>query len=855
MPAISPAAEPCELLALVDEAVAANAAGRPTRAEELLDQVLTRIGPGLVPQELLTAAGRARVTLALTRFETGRRQEAFQLLDDAEALVSGVSGSAVGTVRVLAAIQRAGLEARLGHWDAALTTMQALGDVSETAGPRAAVALAVNSGLARQFLGDMDGSAADLEHGEHLARQHGIDDLAAVSLHDRGRLEFMRGHLGRALVLMDRASEMTGVRPSQSNLDRARVLLESGLLDAAGALLETGRRAAAQERLMHDLGEFTLEFARLALLQEEYPLARARAHEAAELFTEQQEPAWTTRAELLALEAEIAEGTVSPGLARRADALADGPAAAGDILSTSRLLAAEVGAKLGALDHAQARLDTIPDDQLSLPDRLQRHLVLATISAGTGDTSSVRRSLRAGAVALGSEQGRRSGLDARTAMALHGRRLQQLDVDLAMRTGPPEEIFDACERWRALSHRQPSLTPFEDPVLTTQLTALRQARMALQEELGEPADLRRRIALAEQQIQRRDWSGATDQDARAPLPPAIELTELRRRLTAHGGTGLVSYFVHRDRLRAVTVESTGERLRDLGPVSETTRLVRSLADALRDLGRASDPRLAEVIRRAADRAISALDVLLAPALPATARTVVLPSRLLASLPWRALPHLHHRVVTVSPSATFWANSPRPVPPRPGPRIAALAGPGLHRAVEEVESVSRAWPREQSTVERKATATTMKDALERCTVVHIAAHGTHHEQNPLFSSILLDDGPLVAHEFGQRSIGAEHIVLSMCDVGRAVVRPGDEPLGLTAALLASGVDSVVAAVAPVRDATAAPAMAAYHQQIAAGRDAAAALAAIAEDHPESRRFCVYGRDWRLPQDQHSVRAMT
>jgi CHAT domain-containing protein len=80
------------------------------------------------------------------------------------------------------------------------------------------------------------------------------------------------------------------------------------------------------------------------------------------------------------------------------------------------------------------------------------------------------------------------------------------------------------------------------------------------------------------------------------------------------------------------------------------------------------------------------------------------------------------------------------------------------------------------------------------------------------------------------------------VGRSDLRPGDEPLGLTAALLALGARSVVGAVAPVLDAVAADAMASYHRHLAAGQSAASALAMVVEEEPRAGAFCLYGTDW-------------
>ena len=73
--------------------------------------------------------------------------------------------------------------------------------------------------------------------------------------------------------------------------------------------------------------------------------------------------------------------------------------------------------------------------------------------------------------------------------------------------------------------------------------------------------------------------------------------------------------------------------------------------------------------------------------------------------------------------------------------------------------------------------------------------------------------------------------------------GDEPLGLTAALLGLGVQSVVAPVAPVSDESAAEAMVAYHRALATGRSASEALANTLTRHPAAGAFCLYGTDWR------------
>lgn len=205
-----------------------------------------------------------------------------------------------------------------------------------------------------------------------------------------------------------------------------------------------------------------------------------------------------------------------------------------------------------------------------------------------------------------------------------------------------------------------------------------------------------------------------------------------------------------------------------------------------------------------------------------------------------LPTLATRAVTVAPSVTRWC---RPPPARPVEQVGVLVGPGLRRVEEESAGVADAWRAPGTTVAVTPVATSrdVAEAFARPGIVHVAAHGTHEEQNPMFSSLRMADGPVFVHEIPRAA--ATHAVLSACDVGQSRVYPGDEPLGLTAALLALGVGSVVAAVSPLPDDVAADALARYHRALAGGEAAAEALARVRTEVPGSEVLCLYGADWR------------
>jgi len=84
--------------------------------------------------------------------------------------------------------------------------------------------------------------------------------------------------------------------------------------------------------------------------------------------------------------------------------------------------------------------------------------------------------------------------------------------------------------------------------------------------------------------------------------------------------------------------------------------------------------------------------------------------------------------------------------------------------------------------------------------------------------------------------AELVVLAACDLGLADVRPGDETVGMTSALLAAGTSTVVAAVARVADESAAGLMTRFHAAYRRGRGPGAALAEAAADEPLTGFVC-------------------
>ena len=215
---------------------------------------------------------------------------------------------------------------------------------------------------------------------------------------------------------------------------------------------------------------------------------------------------------------------------------------------------------------------------------------------------------------------------------------------------------------------------------------------------------------------------------------------------------------------------------------------------------------AQLAERAAGRLDDALLAPLAP-LPAGCSLVLVPPGSLRSLPWPMLPGCANRPVTVAPSAVSWLaarqreasrppGSPQPARARADRRVVLVAGPGLHNATTEVAALSQIYPGAQVLTGSDATVGATLRAMNGAHVAHVAAHGSFRVDNPLFSSLLLADGPLTVHDLERLDSAPRTIMLAACDSALSPAGPGDEMTGLAAALLAVGANAVIAPLLPL-----------------------------------------------------------
>ena len=294
---------------------------------------------------------------------------------------------------------------------------------------------------------------------------------------------------------------------------------------------------------------------------------------------------------------------------------------------------------------------------------------------------------------------------------------------------------------------------------------------------------------------------------------------------ALGDRALVEYVDLDGRLHAIVLSRGSLTLHDLGEVDVSADL-EWLRFALRRLARGGLDAAGRATTLAnAAAAAGALDKkLLAPLSKAigNAPLVIVPTGPLHAVPWGSLPSLRARPLSVAPSLSTWldlATRPR----RRRSSTTLVAGPHLRHARAEVKEIETLLPASTVLTGKGATVDATLAALDGATLAHVACHGRFRADSPLFSSLELADGPLTALDIQGLRRAPDVLVLSACDVALSERHPGDELLGLSAALLASGTRTIVASVVPVPDAAARRLMLAFHRRLAAGASPAAALA--------------------------------
>jgi CHAT domain-containing protein len=178
------------------------------------------------------------------------------------------------------------------------------------------------------------------------------------------------------------------------------------------------------------------------------------------------------------------------------------------------------------------------------------------------------------------------------------------------------------------------------------------------------------------------------------------------------------------------------------------------------------------------------------------------------------------VHTTAPSADAWLRTRNAGPVSES--VVLVQGPDLAGGRDEVSALATIHDKPTVLGRGQATTDAVLAAIDGCGLAHLAAHGTFRSDNPMFSALRMDDGPLSVHDLDRLRHAPRRIVLPSCDSARLERVGADELLGLASALLPLGTAGIVAAVVPVNDQAAVPLMLALHQALKDGHSMAVAL---------------------------------
>ncbi len=675
-----------------------------------------------------------------------------------------------------------------------------------------------------------------------MAAGNGLSVLGAQAEHNLGYAELLTGDLPAALRHMEAVrpvlATLSPAFEAVCNTDRAQALMAAGLSSDADATLAAVARAFGRQGLRQSQAEAELLGAQLALSTRRPGDAVRLARRAATRFRRRGSTSWELRADAVVLAAQVDRGRDTPTVLRNGPVLAAAldreqlrDEARGVRLQLARaMLRADRVVDAGALMRSLRTPATAP-----IATRLLDRAVRADVATARGRRGDAAAHLRRGLAELFAWQSSFGSLDLQTGVSAHGRALAVRALQAAVADGRPAVVFDWSERARAFASRMPPVRPPADPDAAAALEELRAFRAAA----GSAPEDRRRLHELERQVGDRALYPAGPGIVTEPLA----LDDVRSRLSTDDGT-LVSHLVVDSQLHALVVSCRAASVHRLGPYAEVAELMSRAAADLNAAATRLPPPLRTAVRSSLRGGCAELDkLLLGPLGEGEGPVLLVPSAALTAMPWTLLPSLAGRPVAVARTATSWALTRRP--DEEVGTVGLVAGPGVDRADEEVRRAAQAWPAAETLHGADATASAVTALASRVDLLHVAAHGTHSADNPLFSGLELVDGPWFGHDIAAVDPVPGHVVLSSCELGRATVRAGEETLGMTAAWQHAGARTVVASPVRVNDDTACEVLAGHHERLARGERPAVALAAAAGSLPPDAApapLICFGAGW-------------
>ena len=244
------------------------------------------------------------------------------------------------------------------------------------------------------------------------------------------------------------------------------------------------------------------------------------------------------------------------------------------------------------------------------------------------------------------------------------------------------------------------------------------------------------------------------------------------------------------------------------------------------------------------------DLLLGPVITAgglagVSHLVIVPHGPLGALPFAALWNrktgrflVEDRVLSYLPAVAALAGGlASPADPVRGLLVLAPIPDALPGSAREARAITRLVPDAELRLGKASSEAGLRQALGGGRAIHLASHGSHNSQNPLFSRVITgrdrgpgtaNDGRLEVHEILGLRTTSPLVFLSGCETGLGAA--GEDPFArdadegsLAQAFLVAGVGRVVATLWRVGDAGAADLAERFYGQLRGGATAEEALA--------------------------------
>jgi tetratricopeptide (TPR) repeat protein len=774
-------------------------------------------------------------SLGITLAYAGRSKEGLRHLDAALSQASGVPAARIR-------LRRGNLLGILGRTSEAIEEHRRAARTLGAAGDSLWEARALsNLGLALIHRGDAPRAEDALTRAEALLADAGQTFEAANVRSNRGLVASLYGQVPEALAHYDAAESMyadTGVRSAELSEVRCSAFLAVGLYDdalrhgqeAVGLLRSQGAAAAYR-------ADALVRAAQAALAAGDPQIAREYATEAVRLFRRQGRGRGETLARLTIVRARFASGERSRRLlsdAANLAAAADRHRMAEAV--EAHLLTGQVALALG--DAAAANPHLLRTARARSRGSALNRVIGWHAAALRAEAAGSRRALFAacerGLQVIDAYQLTLGAAEMRAAATTHGAALTTIAVREALTADDPFMLLRWAERWRARTFAIPPVRPPDDDEFAAELAMLRQITRHISQATveGRPVGaLERERRRLEDEVR-----GHVLRTSGSAAKADAQHLDIDGILAALGETRLVEIVRLEDRIHVLVATSAGVRHHVAGTWDAAVRAAEFSRFVLRRLAYRTRPEPANsamggVRSELARTGLASLETLgtrLQEQILAMAvddlddgPIVIVPPAALHPVPWGLLPALGNRAVTVAPSALAWLHA-RGIKP-PGDRtVAVVVGPGLKGAEAELVALADRYAHADILAAGMATVEKVLVSLEGRWLAHIAAHGTFRPDNPLFSSLLMEDGPLTVHDLQRLGRAPYRLVLSCCDSGVTASAGADELLGLVAALGQLGTAGVLAPVVPVNDAATVQISLALHEQLATGATASQAL---------------------------------